>query len=87
MSNFKLTVQRSILAYYLFADEYNPSLSGWETYQKWREKTRIVVKEPVLALDAVNLFEKCRTASREEITYVCTELDHITKEDLYGRYY
>lgn len=87
MQTFKLTVQRSILAYYLFADEYDPALSGWETYQRWRQKSRIIVKDPTLALDAVNLFEKCRTASREEITYVCLELDHITKGDLYGKQY
>lgn len=83
MQNYKALVQKSVLAYYLYADEYDPVLSAWETYQAWRLRSGIIVKDPVMAIDILNLLEKMRTASREEMTYICTELDHITKEDLY----
>lgn len=83
----KAAVQKSMLAYYLYADEYDPALPAWETYQNWRNMSGMVITDPTLAFDILNLLEKCRTASREEMTYICTALDHITKEDIYAPKY
>lgn len=78
----KRKIQQSAMAFYLFREEYDKALSGWENYIKWRELSGVIVSHPIIVLDIINVFENLRTAKKENIMLVAN-LEGITERSLY----